>query len=302
MEEYGKVYTKTKRLKVYEVAEDVYACITPNRSWGSVCNGFITRGKGMVYDTFYDLPHAKEMLGVYAGITGNTTPGYVVNSHYNGDHIYGNQLFPNSAIIMHETLLEEAKDEPISVVEGIYAARNDPNANPVLRYYAKCMTGLDFRGIRWQPPDILIDKDTKKMTVLLDGMKCEILNIAPAHSGSDLLLWLPEERVVFTGDMVFEKGGVWAWSSAGLANWAKGLQFIADLNPRVVVPGHGGLCGVEEVLELKGYFENIMAQIDSLYTDDIDPLELAKKLKAIRKRKKITHLKGTEPAQIWHCP
>ena len=276
--EYGKVVTKTKRLKVYELAEDVYACVTPNKSWGSVCNGFITRGKGLIYDTFYDLPHCKEMLDVYESIKGDRKPGFVVNSHYNGDHIYGNQFFPDSAIVMHEKVLEEIKGEPISFVENIYAARNDPNAVDWLKYFADCMEGLDFRGIRWQNPDILIKTGSKGIDITLDGMVCQVLNIAPAHSQSDLLLWLPEERVVFTGDIVFEKGGMVAWSEEGIVKWAKALGDIAELNPRVVVAGHGGLCGVDHVLELKAYFDDVLDQFNAMYTPDIEPLELAKKL------------------------
>jgi len=272
--EYGRVI-QTKRLKIYEVAEDVFACITPNKGYGWVDAGFITRGKGLFYDTFFDLPHAREMLAAYQELSGREYPGFVVNSHYNADHIFGNQLFPDSTVIMHKNVLIEKKVEPISMFTDIQYADKNPNAPAYLKYFHNEFKGIDFRGIEWHEPDILVDSSFE---VLLDGMKAQVLCVAPSHSDSDLLLWLPDERVIFCADVVFSSGGIVAYSEKGMRLWAKAMDTIIDLNPRVIVPGHGGLCDVEHIKELRQYFYDVLDGFEKYYDPDLDSLEIAKKI------------------------
>jgi glyoxylase-like metal-dependent hydrolase (beta-lactamase superfamily II) len=109
-------------------------------------------------------------------------------------------------------------------------------------------------------------------------MQVRILSVAPAHSDSDLLLWLPEERVIFCGDVVFSGGGVVAYSEVGMRLWAKALDRIIELNPRIIVPGHGGLCDVEHIKELRHYFDDVLDGFDKYYDPDLDSLEIAKKI------------------------
>ena len=124
------------------------------------------------------------------------------------------------------------------------------------------------------PPDLLIDADT---SLILGGMEVQILSVAPAHSNSDLLLWLPQEKVVFCGDVVFESGGCAAYSAEGMRLWIKALDFIQEnLKIERVVPGHGGVCSLEDVRLNRLYFQELLEQFEMLYTDDINVMDLAK--------------------------
>jgi hypothetical protein len=120
--------------------------------------------------------------------------------------------------------------------------------------------------------------NVKKPTIYLEGMRCEILNVAPAHSEGDLLLWLPKERLVFTGDIVFSDGGIVAWSEEGMKLWSVALDKILELNPRVIVPGHGGLCDVEYLRQFRGYFDHVLNEFDKHFEKGKDPLEIAKQI------------------------
>lgn len=97
---YGRTVTGT-RIKFYEVAKNVYAAISPNKGLCRANAGFINKGKGLVYDTFFDLPHARELRHFCVDTSGHE-PGYVVNSYYNCDHTWGNQVFSGSTLIMHK--------------------------------------------------------------------------------------------------------------------------------------------------------------------------------------------------------
>ena len=267
---YGQIVTG-ERLKFYEVADNVFAAISPNKGLCRSSAGFINKGKGLVYDAFFDLPHARE-LKKFAVKTSGHEPAYLVNSHYNCDHTWGNQVFSGSTIIMHKNAVWEHQSEKVEYWDGVI--REGDKGGPGARWLHDQLIGYDLSGVEWQDPDILVDADT---TIMLGDMEVQILNVAPSHSHSDLLLWLPKEKVVFCGDVVFESGGYVAYSAEGIRLWMKALDFIIDeLKPEVVVPGHGGVCDIEEVRRSKAYFQDLVDQFEALYTDDISAMDLAK--------------------------
>jgi glyoxylase-like metal-dependent hydrolase (beta-lactamase superfamily II) len=266
---YGRIITKEK-LKYYEVAPEVFAVISPNRglSWANA--GFINKGKGLVYDTFFDLPHARELRAFCEEQSGHG-PQYVVNSHYNCDHTWGNQIFKDSVIIMHKNAVREHVTEVPEYFQAILEKKENVSLGE--KYIQDEFKGFDLSGIKWQDPDVLIEANT---TIMLDDMEVSIINIAPSHSDSDLLLWLPKEKVIFVGDVVF--GGAIAYSAEGMKLWSKALDFIIDeLKPEIVVQGHGAICGIEGVQECKDYFAKVMSEFEKNYEDDLDALEIAKK-------------------------
>lgn len=266
--EYGRIITK-ERLKFFEVADNVFAAISPNRglSWANA--GFINKGKGLVYDTFFDLPHARELKKFCVEI-GGRAPTYVVNSHYNADHVWGNQVFSDSIIIMHKGAVQEHLSENPRAWEKIN--KEGDKGGPGEQWIYNELRGFDLTGVEWQDPDVLIEANTK---IMLNDMEVDILSVAPSHSNSDLLLWLPKEKVVFCGDVVFS--GCIAYSAEGMRLWSGALDYIIELGPKVVVPGHGKLCGVEFVKEMKEYFDTVQSEFEKYYEPDISALEIAKK-------------------------
>jgi len=85
-------------MELREIARDVYACLQPDRGLGTSNSGLVNRAGGLVVDTFWDLPHTRQMIETYARVW--RRPAHrVVNTHHNGDHCWGNQLLvsqPNS--------------------------------------------------------------------------------------------------------------------------------------------------------------------------------------------------------------
>src|SRR5574337_283668 len=87
-------------MKLQPLATDVYACLQPDRGLGTSNSGFINRGRGVVVDTFWDLPHTRRLIETYACVW-REPARRVVNTHHNGDHSWGNQLFAGAEIIGH---------------------------------------------------------------------------------------------------------------------------------------------------------------------------------------------------------
>lgn len=268
--QYRSIVTK-QYLKYYEVADNVYAAISVNKGLSHANAGFINRGKGLVYDTFQGLQYARELKKFCVETSGHE-PAYVVNSHANCDHTWGNQVFSGSTILMHKNCVwEHLSEDP-----ELSRKRMENPVGVGAKWLNDQVGDLDITGVEWQDPDILVEHDT---TMMLGDTEAQILNCAPSHSNSDLLLWLPKDKVIFVGDVVFESGGYVCYSGEGMRLWITALdKIIEELKPEIIVPGHGGLCDVEEAKKSKAYFQFLLSEFDRLYTDDISVMELCEQI------------------------
>src|SRR5205807_6183432 len=86
------------------------------------------------------------------------------------------------------------------------------------------------------------------------GRQVELIEAGPAHTPGDLIVHVPEERVVFAGDLMFVGVTPIMWVGP-VENWLAGLDRIIELDPQVVVPGHGPPTDVEAVRTMKRYWE-----------------------------------------------
>jgi cyclase len=237
-------------MELRQLAPHVYACLQEDRGLGYSNSGLVNRGGGLVVDTFWDLPHTREMIGLYATVWDGPARR-VVNSHANGDHCWGNQLFDGAEIIGHRLAAEHFTKESSAVMQMMRQA--GPEAPPAVRHMASLLTEWDWEGVEPVAPTTLIDE---RLDLDLDGTAVELRYVGPAHTEGDVIAHVPEHGVVFTGDVLFRHCTPIGWAGTH-ANWCQALDLIVELAPDVVVPGHGPLCGVEGVLEMKAYLEYV---------------------------------------------
>jgi glyoxylase-like metal-dependent hydrolase (beta-lactamase superfamily II) len=191
--------------------------LSPNVYWiegGGGNSGVIVGNKGViVIDAKTTLAGGKELLEDIAKITPKPVTT-LIETHSDSDHIVGVTAFPKGiAIIAHENSKKEQ--------EAARAAGR--SALP-----ADCL-----------PTRVL----TKNQQILkIDGVRLDVFHWAPAHTSGDLVIYLPADKIVFTGDIISpqqpdpiihpEKNG----SSEG---WIKTMTAMASLNSNRFVPGHG---------------------------------------------------------------
>jgi glyoxylase-like metal-dependent hydrolase (beta-lactamase superfamily II) len=101
--------------------------------------------------------------------------------------------------------------------------------------------------------------------------------VGPAHTASDVIVHLPEQGVVFAGDILFRLCTPICWEGS-YANWLAALDHIVGLAPELIVPGHGPLCGVEGPREMKAYLEYVYTESERFFAAGLPALEAAKKL------------------------
>jgi cyclase len=194
--------------------------LKPNVYWlegGGGNTGVIVGNNGVIIVDAKTTPAAGKMIiEEVAKITPKPIT-HVILTHSDGDHVNGLASFPtNLTIIAHEG---NKKEQEAALAAG---GRGAPPTGHL--------------------PTQVVSK--AKETLTLDGEKVELYHWAPAHTSGDLVVYLPAERIVFTGDIIAtqrpdpiihpEKNG----SSEG---WVKTVQGIAKLNADQFVPGHGDL-------------------------------------------------------------
>ncbi len=258
-------------MELREIGNDVYACLQEDRGLGYSNSGLVRRGGGLVVDTFWDLAHTREMIELYAGVS-KAPAQRLVNTHDNGDHCWGNQLFSGAEIIGHRLCAEGMTREDPAALQQIRSSTD--SEVPALAAFARALQDWDFEGIELTPPTTVFDD---RLELDLDGTPVHLIHVGPAHTLGDILVHLPRERVLFAGDILFRLCTPIGWHGT-FAKWGEALDLMVDLDPEVIVPGHGPLCGLEGPREMKAYLEYVRAESRPHFDAGLSSLEAAKKI------------------------
>jgi len=258
-------------MELQEIAPDVYVCLQEDRGLGCSNSGLLNRDGGLVVDTFWDLPHTRDLMAQYARVW-QAPARRVVNTHHNGDHCWGNQLFTGAEIIGHRLCAEMMKKESAALLQGLRNAADNPD--PAVAAFATALQAFDFTGVVLTPPTTLIDD---RLSLDLGGMRADLIYVGPAHTAGDVIVHLPDERVVFTGDVLFRLCTPIGWEGT-TDRWCRALDEIVALDPAVVVPGHGPLCGVEGPREMKAYLEYVRDESKRFFGEGVSALDAAKRI------------------------
>jgi len=111
----------------------------------------------------------------------------------------------------------------------------------------------------------------------LDGIQAHLIYVGPAHTSGDLIVHLPAERIVFTGDILFRLCTPIGWEGT-YDRWIAALDRIVALAPDVVVPGHGPVCGLEGPREMKAYLQYVRAESKRLFDRGLSAVDAAKRI------------------------
>jgi cyclase len=241
---------------VSEVADGVFAYVQPDGSWWINNTGFV-RGERSVLsiDTCSTERRTRAYLSKVEEIAGRT-PGMLVNTHHHGDHTNGNCLTPYATVIGHEKCREEMIKSGIMRLEGVF--------EPV-----------EWGDISLVPPFVTFDEH---LDVYVDDLKVELIHLtSAAHTTNDVVAWIPEHRVMFAGDLVFN-GGTPFVVMGSVAGSLEALSRIMEMEPLVVVPGHGAPGGMETVVDCGAYLRWLQQSAEEAVAAELTPLEAARQL------------------------
>jgi glyoxylase-like metal-dependent hydrolase (beta-lactamase superfamily II) len=122
------------------------------------------------------------------------------------------------------------------------------------------------------PPTTVFDD---RLTVDVGGVRADLVYVGPAHTAGDAIVHLPEEGVVFTGDVIFRECAPIGWEGT-YDKWIAALELVAGLGCETIVPGHGPLCGPEGALDLRDYLVFARAEAKRCFEAGLSVAEAAR--------------------------
>jgi glyoxylase-like metal-dependent hydrolase (beta-lactamase superfamily II) len=110
-------------------------------------------------------------------------------------------------------------------------------------------------------PDTLIEGQTQLMP---GGVQVSLFLSGNSHSPGDVLMWLPEQEVLVSGDVVYSDRMPSTFES-DLSRWIGMLGEIIAMQPKVVIPGHGNVTDLDGVLRLRDLLQAFWAAVEHAY-------------------------------------
>ncbi len=250
--------------RIERLADGVYGAIATQSGAATSNAGIVDLGEStLVFDTFLTPKAGADLRATAEQLTGRP-PTLVVNSHYHNDHIRGNQHFAGASIVATRRTAEllRTKGE-----EELSSERTE--AAPTLELY---LTGqrpkdrdYDFwvnylRAILESLPEVRIQLPTVlfegRLSVSGTRRTAEVLSYGGGHTGSDAFVFLPEEKVAFLGDLLFVRHHPYLGDGEP-GELARTLARVEELEPRILVPGHGPVGDLEDLRSNRRYVEEL---------------------------------------------
>ncbi|MFF9478961.1 MBL fold metallo-hydrolase [Streptomyces sp. NPDC014733] len=235
-----------------ELSPGVSAFVQPDGGWCLNNAGVVTDGGAtLLVDTAATERRAR-LLARRIAESGAPAPRTVVNTHHHGDHTYGNALFaPAATIVGHAA----CRSELLAAGHQLEAMWPDN----------------DFGDIVLTPPSLTY---TDALTLHTGDIEARLIHPGVAHTRGDTVVWLPERRTVFTGDLIFH-GGTPFLLMGSLAGSLRAVELLRSLEATTVVPGHGPVTGPEVYDTVEAYLRYVEELARRSHAAGLSPLEAA---------------------------
>ncbi|MGZ8253492.1 MAG: MBL fold metallo-hydrolase [Burkholderiaceae bacterium] len=269
-------------MKLQQVSANCFAVLNEKNRVCDANSGLINLGGGVVIDTQSDLLHARRMIQLF-GKVWSGMPKRVINTHEDGDHVWGNQLFEGAEIIAHRTVRERMPhvanpDTTRQLLKGadrlLTRMRLKALHPGALAAARQLRQDYDFDGIRLVLPTTVFEQ---RHVLDLDGTEAHLIYVGPCHQIGDTIVHVPRDGVVFAGDVIFRQCTPMGWNGT-YVKWFEVLDFIIALDPDVIVPGHGPVCGIEGAMEMRAYLEYVRDESRRCFGQGLSVLEASTRI------------------------
>jgi glyoxylase-like metal-dependent hydrolase (beta-lactamase superfamily II) len=190
---------------------------------------------------------------------------YFTTTHFHPEHVTGVQAFPASTrIIRSEVQEEELKQKQPQFIANF--SKRTPEIKALLQ------------DVKPRPPDILFDHEMK---LDLGGVTVRLFWVGPAHTRGDTAIYVEEDKVLFTGDVVVNRFfPIFPDPDASGKNWLATLNRFEALQPRTIVPGHGEVGDAGLVTKEQAYLKTLQSRVAQLKAQGKSAKEAAQLLSA----------------------
>ena len=300
--------------RTVKVADGIYAFMplrtgTPMVSGNSVA--VIGEGGALVVDSGHFPSATRRMIGEIRSLA-NAPVRYLVNTHWHGDHIRGNavyrEAFPAVAIVSTSATARQfenelSRDEPAIMRKQLEQSREmlalgkTPSGVP-LTDRQRAMFEEAVRELELMQPDIAQAETTPpsltfedRLTVHLGSREVQVLFLGRGNTGGDAVVYVPDAKVLITGDLVVHPAP-YAFGSF-IGEWGPTMRRLIAIEATAIVPGHGPVMHDKSYLSLLAEtLESVSSQVRAAAKEGLSLDEARKKLDVERFRKEFA--KGDE--------
>lgn len=267
----SKIDLPSENFEYYQLADSVWAAISIPTGLAASNSGIIDNGTDVViFDTTLSPASAIELRDTAKKLTGRAVT-HVLNSHMDQDHVFGNAVFSDQTKIHATTRTRELMTERTAShilefkkqwagfhkewQEGAKTAKDEAERLDYEEGVKFAQKVIDvFPQLEPRLPDQTFDDQFE-----INGPKrtIQFMTLGGGHTDSDALLYLPDERILFTGDLLVIR------NHSGLQNghprtWLDILKKIRQLEPIQLVPGHGELGTIADISLMENYIRELM--------------------------------------------
>ncbi len=278
--------------QLVKVADGVYAAIAKSGGLASGNAGFVIGDDSvLVFDTFFTPAAIEELIAEIQTLT-KLPIKYAVNSHYHLDHTGGNQVLiaRGVPIIAHDNLIkwqttrnkrflpapEELQKRRADAAKQLSETPEDQkDKRATLERQIRRLDAM--MAIKLTNPTLTFGAGTVHLYL---GKREVILSTLPGHTGGDVLAYVPDANVVFTGDLGWSKT-LPNLVDATVNDWIPTLDKILNQYPAAkFIPGHGNVAEAAEIKDFRDYLDDLRSRVKQGIADGltVDQAKLQLKL------------------------
>jgi len=274
----------------------------------------LTDDEALVIDSEITPAAARALVADLKAVT-NKPVRYVVDSHYHYDHAHGNQVFMADAqVIGHDntrrrmltnvleqyTYLSSVQPIParVETLRQRIAQETDPQQKAALeRQVANSLAYLEqVKETKVTPPSLTFDRT---MTLVRAGREIRLLYLGRGHTDTDVVVYLPKERIVCTGDLM--ESVVSYMGDSFPEDWIATLERLKALDFDTVMPGHGVVFkGKTKIEAFQKYLRDVITQVTALKKQGLSADDAAAKVDVTAYRNEFASIRGVgiDPAAV----
>ncbi len=261
---------------LHEVTEGVYAAIATPGSGTRSNSGIIDLGdQTLIFDTTFN-PAATRTLRQIAEVLTGRPVTYLLNSHRHADHVIGNSLFQNVPIVTTTTThrlireltapmvnnLRTRQAEILAEIEQEIASTPDKHLSREYQLYKADLEAV-FPHLRSHELALPTLTFSEQLTFYGSRRTAQFISYGSNHTPDDAVLYLPDDGIVFTGDIVTNHYHP-VLGQANHENWIDSMNRLESQNLKAVVPGHGAVGTGTTISEIKQYLTDIITLAKNL--------------------------------------
>ncbi len=243
-----------------EVADGVFAYVQATGGFCIANAGLIVGPEGAIaVDALFTPPMTRAFQEQIRRHTAKPVR-QLINTHHHVDHTLGNEHFAEIDIIGHIRCRQE--------IERVGVPRDRLNA--MAPHFAD---DIAASGIR--PPNLTF---ADRMTLFLGDRRIELMHLGTGHTVDDVLVYLPEEKLLFAGDVAFHYVTPLAFEGH-ISGWIRVLDAIERMDVETIVPGHGPVGDKSDMREMRDYLALVRREARRGFHEGAPQEEVVRRIK-----------------------